>query len=88
MARADTNRALRRPATDTRRRDEHVTGIDKRHLAKIALDGAVAAIRGEYPDHCVEVVTDEPLLRQVRVRPMSRSTAAPRYFAIKVSEPL
>jgi hypothetical protein len=64
-----------------------VTNIDKRHPAKIALDSAVAAIRAEYHDHSVEVVTDEPLLRQVRVRPLSHSTA-PRYFVIKVSEPL
>jgi hypothetical protein len=64
-----------------------VSTIDKKILATIALDGATAAIRSQYPDHAVEIVTNEPLTRLVRVRPRTRENA-PRYFLIKVSEPL
>jgi hypothetical protein len=64
-----------------------LTTITKTDLAKAALDGAVAGIRHQYPHHIVECVTDEPLSRQVRVRAPG-SYGGPRYFVIKVSEPL
>lgn len=60
----------------------------KQRIARAALAGATAAIQQEYPMHRIEVITDEPLSRQIRVSHPTAMQGGPRYFVIKVSEPI
>jgi hypothetical protein len=59
----------------------------KARVAQAALAGAVAGIQREFPMHRVEAHDVAPLQRQVRV---SHPTAQemPRYFLVKISEPI
>lgn len=64
----------------------------KRQIAEAAKAGAlqrIAALLGE--DYALEVVTDEPLTMQLRVKrnaSMYTASVSPRYFLIRISEPI
>lgn len=66
----------------------------KERIADAALHGAVSGIVGVIGgSHDVEVVTREPLQWQIRVRPKEqtppyRHQGGPRYFTVKVAEPI
>jgi hypothetical protein len=68
----------------------------KQSVVQGALDGAIAGIRRKIGgSHDIEVVTAGRLERQVRVRnkrgpddPEGFRSPGPRYFLVKVSEPI
>jgi hypothetical protein len=61
--------------------------LTKPRVAGAALAGAIQGIRNEFPMHNVETITEGSLMAQVRI---SHPTAMnlPRYFVIKISEPM
>lgn len=66
---------------------QRLARIDKRQLARIVLDGATSAIRAAYPDCHLEVTSEDHLWQQVRIKHRS-GMQSPRYFLIRVSEPI
>ncbi len=61
----------------------------KDRVAAAALRGAVATIIADLSEgYIVEHFDSGPLYSQVRVKPKAQPDAAPRYFMIKISEPL
>lgn len=61
----------------------------KKRIADAAKRGAHDAVLRELGlDYTVEVVTDEPLLIQFRVRDNHTTGRGPRYFTVKVAEPI
>jgi hypothetical protein len=60
----------------------------KRRVAQAALNGAVAAIQQEFPMHRVQKIDIEDLSVQVRLSHPTAQDEGPRYFRVKISEPI